>query len=370
MQFYFMVTYSKELSQIKEILKSNPQGMTITDLSKRLNIYRKTTAKYLDMLLITGQVEMRPFGPVKIYTSSRRIPISKMLNMHPDGIMILDRDLRISQLNSQCCKLFSVDMDEVLGLPLQDMEIPFGDRDVIFEHLLESLNGKDTDMSLSSIEGDPSKDTFMETKPVTFDDGSSGVMIRISDRTMKHAHENLIRRKDTLLKILSHLAIRMPDREHFPAIMDMTLKRFGDTLELDRTYLNRKFADSEGNPVMQRLYEWLSTGTSGMLGVEGRGVTPFSQLGSRLLETLLKGKVYFGHIKDFLPEERLYFESQEIISIALVPIFSHGNFWGCLGFDRCEQLWEWASSDIDSIKVAAELIGHIIEIIEPEAVTG
>ena len=61
-------------SKIKGVLKKNPQGLNITEMFGELDINRNTLSRYLETLLVSGQVEMRRLGMGKIYTLSERIP--------------------------------------------------------------------------------------------------------------------------------------------------------------------------------------------------------------------------------------------------------------------------------------------------------
>ena len=70
----------KEISdQIKDLLQKNPQGLKITDIVKVIRINRNTAGRYLENLLVSGQVEMRHLGMAKIYKISQRVPLSAVL---------------------------------------------------------------------------------------------------------------------------------------------------------------------------------------------------------------------------------------------------------------------------------------------------
>jgi len=75
-----MEGYQHEIALIKKILTENPKGMTVTDISRKIKINRNSVAKYLDIMRISGQVEMITFGPAKVFFPSRRVPILNMLN--------------------------------------------------------------------------------------------------------------------------------------------------------------------------------------------------------------------------------------------------------------------------------------------------
>ena len=78
----------KEITlQIKDLLKENPQGLSITDIVKVVNINRNTAGRYLENLLISGQVEMRRLGMAKIYILSQRVPLSAVLSISSELVM-------------------------------------------------------------------------------------------------------------------------------------------------------------------------------------------------------------------------------------------------------------------------------------------
>lgn len=89
----------RELSRVKGLLKNEPRGLSITDISRILNMNRNSVSKYLNMLLVSGHVDMRSVGVAKVYFLSQRVPISAMLDFSSEGIIVLDADLKIVQLN-------------------------------------------------------------------------------------------------------------------------------------------------------------------------------------------------------------------------------------------------------------------------------
>ena len=77
-----------KITRIKTLLKFNPKGLTITEISQKLKLSRISASKYLDILLISGQVEMKMYGVAKAFFLSSRVPISAMLSFSSDFILI------------------------------------------------------------------------------------------------------------------------------------------------------------------------------------------------------------------------------------------------------------------------------------------
>jgi PAS domain-containing protein len=106
----------KEISlQIKNLLKEHPHGLRITDIVKKVNINRNTAGRYLENLLVSGQVEMRRFGMAKIYTLSQRVPLSALLSISSELILQLDSSLRIIFANEPFLLLVGTDNKSLLG---------------------------------------------------------------------------------------------------------------------------------------------------------------------------------------------------------------------------------------------------------------
>lgn len=69
-----MALSKENITRITDLLRENPTGLSITDIVKKTGINRNTAGRYLENLLIAGQVEMRHFGMAKIYTAAQRGP--------------------------------------------------------------------------------------------------------------------------------------------------------------------------------------------------------------------------------------------------------------------------------------------------------
>lgn len=116
-----MQQYVPEMEKIKRTLRSNPRGMSITDLSKSLQTNRNSVAKYLDIMLISGEVEMKKVCTAKLYYLSNRLPLSEMLSLTSDCILVLDDDQVIVFANDAFLHLEGVTRREVLGRPLAEV---------------------------------------------------------------------------------------------------------------------------------------------------------------------------------------------------------------------------------------------------------
>ena len=117
-----MVLKKEIFDQIKRSLQKNPHGLKITDIVKVININRNTAGRYLETLLVSGQVEMRRLGMAKIYKISQRVPISAVLSISSELVVPLDSHLRIVFANEPFCRLTEltaeISQEKILNIPL------------------------------------------------------------------------------------------------------------------------------------------------------------------------------------------------------------------------------------------------------------
>ena len=100
------------LLKIKTLLTENSKGLTTEDIAKSLPLNRTSTAKYLNTLLISGQVEQQVVGRAKLYKCCHRLPFAQMLMYQPDAIIVMDHERHIREINPQFIQTFGILQDQ------------------------------------------------------------------------------------------------------------------------------------------------------------------------------------------------------------------------------------------------------------------
>lgn len=175
--------------KIRTLLKARPKGLIITEIAQQLGINRNSAAKYLEILLFTGQVEVRQIGMAKIYTVSQRVPLSGLLRFAREQIVVVDDEGRIIQANDQLLDFWRLPREALLGerfdrvdrAPLRGLVLPAADgtgeaerRDLSFEY-----DGRTVHCRVSLI-------------PTVFEDGGNGCTVIIEDLTAEREYERQI----------------------------------------------------------------------------------------------------------------------------------------------------------------------------------
>ncbi|MDD5144181.1 PAS domain S-box protein [Methanoregula sp.] len=172
-----------EQTRIRDLLRDHPKGLTIEDVSKKLSLNRATAAKYLNSMMISGQAELRVLGRAKVFYLSQRLPLTNLLSLSSDLILILDRELFIQEVNDPFLSFFQVTKDELKGKRIDHSALAQYFSGDFFDSLGKTVDG--TEFS-SEVHFDIDKnDRYFKVKliPLVFENGSHAAGILLEDIT-------------------------------------------------------------------------------------------------------------------------------------------------------------------------------------------
>ena len=197
-----MQDYQQELGAIRTLLKKNPNGMSVTDISKALKKNKNTVGRYLDILLISGQVDMRTYGMAKVYSLSQRVPLSAMLSYSKELIMVLDSESRILDVNVNFLRLLRLSREEVVGKNVSFLQSPQMDVHELLENI--SPGREETENTIAFQLKDRGERIFHEKCiPTVFDDGQRGTTIILEDVTERILAEREIRKSEERFRMMA-----------------------------------------------------------------------------------------------------------------------------------------------------------------------
>ncbi|MGB9177003.1 MAG: PAS domain-containing protein [Methanoregula sp.] len=197
-----MQDYQQELVAIKDLLKENPEGMSVTDISKALKKNKNTIGRYLDILLISGQVDMRAYGMAKVYTISQRVPLSAMLSYSKELIMVLDAELRLIDINENFLKLLQLPREETLGKNIAFLQSPEVDVHELLDTITTDQGDRETSVTFHVRD---SGDRIFHQKciPTVFEDGRKGITLILEDITEHILAEKEIRESEERFRMMA-----------------------------------------------------------------------------------------------------------------------------------------------------------------------
>ncbi|MHB8163303.1 MAG: PAS domain-containing protein [Methanoregula sp.] len=197
-----MQDYQQELIAIKDLLKRNSNGMSVTDISKALKKNKNTIGRYLDILLISGQVDMRAYGMAKVYTISQRVPLSAMLSYSKELIMVLDNESRITDINDNFLKLLQLPREDTLGKNISFLKSPEVDVQELLDTITTEMGDQETTVTFP-IKDKEERIFHQKCVPTVFDDGRKGITLILEDITEHILAEREIRESEERFRMMA-----------------------------------------------------------------------------------------------------------------------------------------------------------------------
>lgn len=167
--------------------------MSVRQIADAIEMNRISVARYLDVLLTSGKVDMVRYGQAKLYYISHRVPVSALLDFSSDYVIILGSNQKIIQVNSNFLKLFNQKRDDIIEKSLEDVLHPLTPG-INFNDLIgKVLDGEEVAEQICIIKNE--EELFFEMKilPAVLADGTPGIIILLEDVTEeKRSTEALI----------------------------------------------------------------------------------------------------------------------------------------------------------------------------------
>ncbi len=197
-----MVEQAGDFSEILTLLRENPRGMSVTEIAEATHLNRNTIARYMDNLLVSGRVEMRTFGKAKVFFLSKRVPVSAMLNLSSEMVILIDSDLKAIQANESLLSFLSVDTEDVVGKYVYDSACKTFCNDILTDQIRAALNGETIRSELRLLKN--GTDCFLDQRiyPMVLSDGRPGVTVVWDDITENVNSEAALEQSEAMFRRL------------------------------------------------------------------------------------------------------------------------------------------------------------------------
>jgi biotin operon repressor len=101
--------------QIIEVLSKEKRPISISEIAKKSGMHRYAVARNLDVLEILGKVRKIQKGTAKKYFLFQSLPVSGLIDISSDLIIIVNPNLEIQYLNNAALRYFSLSPPQILG---------------------------------------------------------------------------------------------------------------------------------------------------------------------------------------------------------------------------------------------------------------
>ncbi len=214
------------ISRIADVLRKNPDGMTISEISSGLSMSRNTIGKYIEMMFQSGMVDVRTVGKARLFFLSKRIPVTTLLNYLSSAVVQTDERFRIQSANLSAADFLGTDYSQMTGRNILDLLVIQGLKPEVRTQILSPdrplIFTTDFEMNLA----DKKRFVWLTMADVVMYDGTRGHYFIIEDvHDWKEAEES----KKRYYALFHAIAAETDDRI------------FVMTPELIFTYVNPRF---------------------------------------------------------------------------------------------------------------------------------
>ncbi len=193
------------------------------------------------------------------------------------------------------------------------------------------------------------------------DDAKSADLRLKKECTGRQKVEEAFRKEKQLLLSFTDAVTGLLLSSDFKSGINKALEKLGTAADVDRIYIFENHLHSETFKLLMSLrFEWNRGPVESQIDNPDLQSLPYHPKFSRWHKMLSSNRIIRGLVKEFPLIEREMLQSQGIISILIVPVIIHKDFWGFIGFDDCYRTRQWREEDDAILLAMAGSIGGVI----------
>ena len=343
-----MIEEEQELNNIRKILEKYPKGLTILEISKKIPLSRASTAKYLNTLLISGHVEMRTYGRAKIYNLSQRVPISNLLSLSSDLILLIDKEFFIQEVNNPLLEVFHLKRTDVVGRKIDFTPLMAYLSPRHLERIRNALKGNEKVIEEVIEVGDEEYFFRIKLLPIVFDRGEKGIGVIFEDITELKKYqlylEQLVEERTMeLLQLNKTLLYEVSEHKKSKKLLKRSEEKYRELVENSNSLIVRLSKDAK--------VQFVNEYTQSFFGIDDPELVTGHSFSGVLIKTNSKeGDVFKDQIGRSAenPEQETSFKIENtdgtgrkrFIAWTIKPIFNKKGIPGeylCVGVDITER---------------------------------
>jgi PAS domain S-box-containing protein len=285
-----------------------------------------------------------------------------LVHSAPDAVFTIETDGTLGSLNPAFEAITGWPREEWLGKLFHPLVHP-EDLPLAMDLVARGLDGETLpafELRILASSGDYLTGEFTAS-PLREEGRVVAVLGIARDVTDRKRAERDLRRRGGILEAVTFAAERFVGGGSWRGGIETVLQRLGEAAEADWVALSQKHVAEDGDYQSRICYEWVGPGIESKIEVRFLLNAPYAASGlGRWPEVFLAGGIIHGHVGDLAEQERPLMESNDVKSIAVVPVFAGEEWWGNLGLAACNEPRAWSATEVDALRAAAGLVGAAI----------
>ena len=323
------------------------------------------------------EIEDRNRADKALRDSERRL--SDIIEFLPDATFVIDLDGKVIAWNRSMETMTAIPAKNMLGKGNYEYALPlYGERRPLLIDLV--LSADETIASrYATIQrrgdvlfgetymprfGDRQEEMYLSGTAAPLYDSQGnlvGAIESIRDITERKRAEEALRYRDAILEVASFAAERFLKAPTWETDIREILARLGTVTGVSRVYIFENRISEEGVLLTSQRYEWVSGGIRPEIGNSALQDLPLEKEGfTRWAAIMRQGGHLYGLVREMPESERALLESQDILSIAAVPIYLGDRWWGFMGYDDCVSERKWSDVEMEALTVVASTLSAAI----------
>ncbi len=275
-------------------------------------------------------------------------------NLH-DGILLLDRGLRVLYMNNAAESIFSAKSSESLGLSFDLVCAKCGAR------LAPLLGLGEQSLEETLLVGGAPRQFEIRVLPLETGRRSAreaaSYLIIFHDVTENRQSVAALKRRDTILRVVNLVAEQFLTSSEWEQNVPQVLEQLGIAAQASRVYIFERFVAETGVSFVSQRYEWVAEDIEPQIDNPDLQNLPWREAGFARWEAAFeKGQIVSGRVREFPASEQELLAAQGILTIAVVPISLDDKMWGFIGFDDCLHEREWSDSELGALRAASDIL--------------
>jgi len=166
-------------------------------------------------------------------------------------------------------------------------------------------------------------------------------------------------RHDKLLEVVAIAAKELLRPSDLAVSLPKVIEQIGQATGVDRTHLLMVDPSADDGQILQH-FAWTVPNIATPPEFQ-HATASMAEVGLKSwIPRLERGETIIGHVREFDPAARKFFDLGRVISTLCVPVFVDGQWSGMIAFDDCHHERDWSNAEIDIIVTLAELVGAAV----------